>query len=439
VLPTGFLSVDLVPTTHQSGRPREQADRTAGHTCLVRVAERRLVLSTESPWAHFPYPAGVVTNGLLSLWDEPPAPNPPKRVWRDWVLVGGLTVSAVLEGLLRPDVTWRPVALVLCVLLAFALLWRRTYPLAVIAVVFGSVTLVDLVAPYRADSPFGLYSMAFVLLLPYALGRWASGRDMIIGLALTLGTHIVREVIHGDLGALAIGVPFLLAPCLLGLAVRWRTSARTREYDHVKHREREQLARELHDTIAHHVSAIAIQAQAGSVVAESRPEAAREALRIIESEATRALLEMRDMVGSLRDGQGAELMPQRGVADIRQLTSVSGDSPPVTVDLAGDLVDLRPSVDAALYRLAQESITNAVRHARHATLIEVRVVGDDNCVRLSVVDDGDPTSASRPAGGYGIIGMTERATLLGGTLEAGPGQTRGWTVTAVLPRAGAAR
>jgi signal transduction histidine kinase len=361
------------------------------------------------------------------------------RVWRDWLLVGTLTGSAVLEGLLRPDVTWRPVALVLCVLLALTLLWRRTHPLAVIAVVFGAVTLVDFVAPYSANSPFGLYSMAFVLLLPYALGRWASGRDMIIGLALTLGTHIAREVFHGDLGAMAIGVPFLLAPCLLGLAVRWRTTARTRERDHVKHREREQLARELHDTIAHHVSAIAIQAQAGSIVAESRPEAAREALRIIESEATRALLEMRDIVGSLRDGQAAELMPQRGVADIRQLTSMSGESRPVTVDLSGDLADLRPSVDAALYRLAQESITNAVRHARHATGIEVHVVGDDNCVRLTVVDDGDPTPAGRPTAGYGIVGMTERAALLGGTLEAGPRPGRGWTVTAVLPRAGGPR
>ena len=104
--------------------------------------------------------------------------------------------------------------------------------------------------------------------------------------------------------------------------------------------------------------------------------------------------------------------------------------------MSGDVDDLRPSIGAAVYRLAQESITNAVRHARHATRIDVRVVGDADSVRLTVVDDGDPTSAARSAWGYGIVGMTERAALLGGTLEAGPGPGSGWTVSAVLPRAG---
>jgi signal transduction histidine kinase len=89
-------------------------------------------------------------------------------------------------------------------------------------------------------------------------------------------------------------------------------------------------------------------------------------------------------------------------------------------------------VGAAIYRIAQESITNALRHARHATRIAVRVSGEDDCVRLVVRDDGEAT-AGAPAG-YGLAGMTERATLLGGTLEAGPGSGRGWTVTAVLPR-----
>jgi glucose-6-phosphate-specific signal transduction histidine kinase len=398
-----------------------------------------LVLSAEARGRHELYPSGMVRNGLLSLWDEPPAPNPPIRVWRDWALVGALTLSALLEGLLRPDVTWRPVALLLCLALALTLLWRRTHPLAVIAVVFGAVTVIDFVAPYDPAAPFGLYSMAFILLLPYALGRWGSGRAVIIGLVLTLGTHILREAPHTNYGDLLIGIPFLLTPALLGLAVRWRTSSRTREFDQVRLREREELARELHDTVAHHVSAIAIQAQAGSVVAASRPDAAIEALRTIEAEATRALTEMREMVGALRDGQAADLVPQRGVADIWQLAGAAGESPLVAVDVTGDVGDLRPSVDAAVYRLAQESITNAVRHARHATRIDVRVVGEDDRVLLTVADDGDPTSAGRSSGGYGIVGMTERATMLGGTLEAGPRPDRGWTVTAELPRAAASR
>jgi signal transduction histidine kinase len=403
-------------------------------TCLHHQGQFDLVLSTESLRPQVLYSSGVVRNGLLSLWDEPSAPNPPKRVWRDWVLVGAFSVSAVLEGLLRPDVTWRPMALVLCLTLAVSLLWRRTHPLAVTIVVFGSITVVDLAAPYSAQAPFGLISMAFVLLLPYVLGRWGSGRALVIGLAFTLGMHVLREAVHRNPGDLLIGIPFLLAPALLGLAVRWRITARSREFEQVRLGEREQLARELHDTVAHHVSAIVIQAQAGSVLADSRPEAAREALRVIEAEASRTLSEMRDMVGALRDGEAAELVPQRRAVDIGRLAGKTGDSPPVTVELAGDVGDLRPSVDAALYRLAQESITNAVRHARNATRIDVRVVGDDDRVVLTVVDDGDPTSVGRSSTGYGIVGMTERATLLGGTLDAGPRPDRGWGVTAVLPR-----
>ena len=91
---------------------------------------------------------------------------------------------------------------------------------------------------------------------------------------------------------------------------------------------------------------------------------------------------------------------------------------------------------AAIYRLAQESVTNAVRHARHATRIIVRVAVEGDRVHLTVSDDGEVAAPSASAPGYGLVGMTERATLLGGTLQAGPTRERGWTVDAVLPRTG---
>jgi len=143
---------------------------------------------------------------------------------------------------------------------------------------------------------------------------------------------------------------------------------------------------------------------------------------------------MRLMVGALRDDHPADLSPQRGVADIERLALTSGDQPRVDVELTGDLDDLAPSVDAALYRLAQESITNALRHALHATRINVSVTGDDGTVRLTVRDDGDTSTTARNPSGYGLVGMTERAALLGGTLEAGPNPDRGWIVRAVLPK-----
>ena len=160
-----------------------------------------------------------------------------------------------------------------------------------------------------------------------------------------------------------------------------------------------------------------------------------DALKVIEEEASRTLAEMRSIVGVLREHEEPELAPQRGVADLNQLADRVGDRPRVEVHLSGDLDDLGPSVGAAVYRIAQESITNAVRHARHATRISVSVAGDDDWVRLTVRDDGDASSTGRHSTGYGLVGMTERAMLLGGTLEAGPGPDRGWTVNAVLPRA----
>ncbi len=284
----------------------------------------------------------------------------------------------------------------------------------------------------------GLYMMATIVLLPYSLVRWGSGREIGIGLGIIVVAGILGTAAEfTGIGDAILGGVFLLSPVPIGAAVRYWATSRARELDQVRLREREQLARELHDTVAHHVSAIAIRAQAGRVVAASHPEAAMDALAVIEAEASQTLAEMRLMVGNLREDDAVALAPQQGVADLERLTR--SDRPRVELKLSGDLEDLGPSVGAAIYRIAQESITNAVRHARHATVIEVRVVGDDpDVVRLTISDDGEGSTVRTPLG-YGLVGMNERATLLGGSFEAGPGPDRGWTVQAVLPRTGTAR
>jgi len=376
-----------------------------------------------------------VSSAVRSFLAEPPVPDPPARVWRDWAVLAVMVVTAVLETVLGEDLVWRPVGLAVCLAAAVTLLWRRTHPLLVTAIAFGLTTLADTAARLFADEPTAvLFATAFVLLLPYSLFRWASGRDAAIGMGLILGLHAVAEITTGTLGDLVLGVVFFSLFAAIGATVRYRVSSRLREREQVTLREREQLARELHDTVAHHVSAIAIRAQAGRALAASRPDAAVEALEVIEDAASRTLTELREIVGALRDGDEADLAPQRGVADIARLAGTT-DGPRVDVELSGDLDGLRPMVGAAIYRIAQESITNAVRHARSATRIAVRVSGEDDCVRLVVRDDGEAIAGAPP--GYGLAGMTERAALLGGTLEAGPGSGRGWTVTAVLPRTGA--
>ncbi|NUR92675.1 MAG: sensor histidine kinase [Nonomuraea sp.] len=370
--------------------------------------------------------------GLLrSVWREPRPPDPPVRVWRDWVLVAVLVPAAVVEGVLRPDLPWRVVATTVTVALVPTLLWRRTKPLLMAAVVFGVTSL----APFlMGGDQLETYTLAYVIILLYALFRWGSGRETAIGLAGGL-LSICLSLVSGRMTPAEIVPAFavMFSAVALGVAFRYRAGARSRELDQVKLLEREQLARDLHDTVAHHVSAMAIRAQAGLATAASEPGAATDALRVIEAEASRTLAEMRAMVRVLRRNEPVELTPGRHVDDLRRLAGRPRVGPEVEVEIAGGLDDLPPSVGAALFRIAQESVTNARRHARHATHIAIRVAADDASVRLTVSDDGDRgTGVATP--GYGLIGMTERADLLGGTCEAGPNPTRGWTVTAVLPR-----
>jgi len=367
--------------------------------------------------------------------------RPPVRVWRDWALVAVFVSAAILESVLRQDKPWFPVGSVVAVALVFTLLWRRTHPLAMLALAFGVSIVVEVASVLgRASGPFVFISMVYMLLLVYALFRWGSGRDVVIGSAIALALDTLSSVVdHAKIGDAIFGLVILVFTAVLGASVRLRATSRLREMDQVRLREREQLARELHDTVAHHISGMVIRAQAGRVVAESRPGAAVEALEIIEAEGSRTLAEMRTMVGALRQRDDADLAPQRGVADIARLARSQGDEPLVEVHLSGDLEDLSPSVGAATYRIAQESITNAMRHARHASRIVVLVAGERDTIRLTVLDDGDAVSTIRPRDGYGIVGMTERAALLGGTIQVGPGPDRGWAVDAVLPRTGPTR
>ena len=366
---------------------------------------------------------------------EPAVADPPTRVWRDWVLLAVIVVSAVPEAILRDDLVWPGLALISCIGVAVSVLWRRTHPLAMLVVAFTTATALGIAgAVAGTDTTPGLYSMAIVLVLPYALTRWASGRHIAIGAVIMLVTWVIAITVDpGTVGDAVGGLTVLLLPAAIGGMIRYRGASRSRELEEVKLREREQLARELHDTVAHHVSAIVIQAQAGRTLAESRPETAANALAVIEAEATRTLDEMRDMVGALRRDTDAELAPQQGIADIPRLSTSAPSGLTIDVDLTGDLSTIEPVVDAAVYRIAQESVTNAVRHATRATRVDISVEAASDCVHLTVIDDGEPNGVPS-VGGYGLIGMAERAKLLGGVLDAGWAPHGGWRIRAELPR-----
>ena len=373
---------------------------------------------------------------LRSFWSEPAIAGAPRRVWRDWALVAILLPLCFVEVFVRPDIPLRWPSFAAAIVGVPMFLWRRTHPLRAVAVVFGAAIALDI--PWLiggGDAP-GLYTMGYVLLLPYSLFRWGSGRQALIGLGVMMVAATIGLVFDYSVPSEAItGFLIFFSAVALGVAMRYRTGARASKLDEIRALEREELARDLHDTVAHHVSAIAIRAQAGLAVAPSDPTAALDALRVIDAEASRTLAEMRTIVRGLRRGQQAEMAPLPQIADVPGLAVTTPGGPPVHVELQGDPADVPAPIATAAYRLVQESITNARRHASRASRIDVVVCTSDFAVTVEVTDDGEGASADRNAG-FGIAGMIERAERLGGTCTAGPRDGRGWAVTAVLPLGG---
>ncbi len=378
----------------------------------------------------------MVTVGR-SIWHEPRPAHAPPVGRLDWLLVGVFAAGSLVEGVVQPGLAWRPLVTVLALALVPALLWRRERPLPAALVGWGVAGLLSVLQLVAHPGDLELYSMIAVLILLYALVRWGSGREMVVGTAFVT-VVVALGMYASSAGAADVfgGSALLLSVVALAVVFRYRADLWDRQQREIRNEERVGLARELHDIVAHHVSAIAVQAQAGGQVVGTQPEKAAEVLAAIETEASRTLAEMRSMVRVLREEDAVAYSPQRGVADLPSLAHADA-TPTVEVSLQGSLTRLTRPVDAALYRLAQESLTNAVRHARSATRVGIEVRREGDAVRLRVSDDGQAEPGPAPQPGFGLLGMAERAHLLGGSLAAGPVPGGGWLVEAVLP-AGAA-
>ena len=396
-----------------------------------------------------------------AIWREP-RPVGARPVGRaDWLLVGGFEAAAVIEGLARPDLAGQPYVSLLAMALVPALLWRRSHPLTTCLIGFGVAGLLSVIQLVAGTEDLGPTSMMVILILLYSLVRWGSGREILVGMpciaaVVALGMYAAAATAPDLIG----GSLLLLLIASLAAVFRARADLWQRQRREIRTQERLALARELHDTVAHHVSAIAVQAQAGSVVVRTQPAQAAQMLTAIEAEATRTLAEMRAMVRVLReddreggredgrgggrgdgreggraDGRGDEraaYSPLPGVGDLPALARADA-TPAVDVSLTGAVTALPRPVDAAVYRIAQEALTNALRHARSATRVAIDLSRAGDSVRLRVADDGLPHPGSVAPPGFGLTGMAERAQLLGGSLQAGPAPHGGWVVEAVLP------
>jgi signal transduction histidine kinase len=298
--------------------------------------------------------------------------------------------------------------------------------------------------------PVGAPAAGLVVLGGAAVRTLPAGRAAVIALA---GAGIVAAGRAADSPGAAeaqalIGVLAWTAVVATGLWLRYQDEQRRAAVAAVRQEVRLDLARELHDVVAHHITGLVVQTQAARLIAgraeTAAPGSVGPALAGIETAGAAALAALRRVVGLLRDsGEGNSLRP--GPGELAELAArFAGHGPPVDLRLPTGPPDpdWPPELSSTVYRVVQEALTNAVRHAAGASLVTVTVRHDPGQVTVEITDDGPAAgaTAARP-GGYGLIGMRERVEALGRTLQAGPvghdgpGETGGWTVRATLPHA----
>ncbi|GAA3618532.1 signal transduction histidine kinase [Lentzea atacamensis] len=203
--------------------------------------------------------------------------------------------------------------------------------------------------------------------------------------------------------------------------------------------ERSRIARELHDVVAHAVSVMIVHADGAAYTIRSQPEVAENAVRTIAETGRLALTEMRRLLGVLRsedaETQWAPQPDARGVVELAENARAAGV--PVRLEITGDVDDLPAGVGLSIYRIVQEALTNTIKHAGAGSTALVRLARTPEELRLEVIDNGfgTPHDVVKVSGGNGLIGMRERAAVLGGEFEAGPNPGGGWRVRASFPLA----
>jgi len=360
-------------------------------------------------------------------------PGPPANGY-DFALVVLLVVASAMEIVFLPFDYWQ--ASIVPTAVAYLLVpFRRQKPLATLVVAFVAQFATDVVMAARdelAQTTWGHAIAAFVLV--YALFRWSRPRHILLGSTSVVAViYASEQIVAGGEGRSASEVALFMIPFLLlamfALAMRYRARLAENYAARQRLEERQLIARELHDAVAHHVSAIAVQAQAAQFVAESNPHATVQAIGHIEAIANQAIDEMRRMVGVLRsDDDDLPAVASTSLLDLVEPNSRSA----VILTGQSDLSSLPTSVASAVYRIAQESITNARRHSRGLSTIVVDLSVDGHHARLDVINDGTPVRRI-PGNGFGVVGMTERVQTLDGAIDIGPTKGGGWKVRASIP------
>ena len=383
--------------------------------------------------------------------------------------VQGTVARVAAEGAPRPLTNLGNLGYALLVVSGLAVAFRRRWPVPV----FVITALASLVY-YGLDFPDGPGWLGLFVAL-YTIAAYGDGRRSLVIAGVGTGVLSVGWLFaargiepHAAIGWVFFRIGASVMSAALGESVRSRRviAAEAQERAELAERTREEeararvdaerlrIAREVHDTVAHAIAIINVQSGVTAHVLDKRPEQAREALEAIEQTSSRALREMRAILGVLRDDSDGR-MPQPGLGQIDELTAKARDAGlDVTLEATSPATPLPSAVGSAAYRILQESITNVIRHAGPTRVrvalnpgtdvLEIRVTDEGR--RAALADDlaGSHRPAQLPAGngagglaepGRGILGMRERCQLLGGELDAKPTAGGGFEVTARLPLA----
>jgi signal transduction histidine kinase len=362
------------------------------------------------------------------------------------LLAAGAQVQVWLDG-----ASWPTEAKVTAVLLpTLPLAWRSVAPVPTVALTTGGFGLAVLLGLPADDA---LVPRLAPMLAVYSVGVHAGARGLLAaGLIAPIPEVAVAALGDGSLTDVAATIGFTVGALAVGRAVRVmgfetdvleaRAASLERERDEQARRavaaERARIARELHDVIAHSISVMGVQAGAVRRLLAADQQRERETLLAVERTGRDAVAEMRRLLGFLRspDGDDESLVPPPTLGRVDDLVAdIRRAGLDVDLQVDGDLGDLSPGRALAAFRILQEGLTNALKHAPSAS-VRATLLRTPAELRIEVVDDGCAASSAGSADGYGLVGMRERVALYGGTLDAGPGDGGGFRVVARLPMEG---
>jgi len=334
----------------------------------------------------------------------------------DLLLVGVLLVFGVVGS--------RPGDRLLAVALTLPLIWRRRAPFLVFCVI-ALIALGQWLMDVNTSADVSLLVAIYTVAAHEPRGRVIAACAMLeLGIVLAVAHWAETQV----LPAFVLLTGMATAAVVLGLNVRTRRAYMATLEDRGRQLERERIAREMHDIVAHNLTVMVALADGAGYMSEQDPKRAAEAMEQVSGTGRNALGEMRRLLGVLREDESAALAPQPGLADLEPLLEqVRAAGLHARLETSGAPVALGAGAELTVYRLVQEALTNTLKHAGADARAIVRLHYDATGVEVEVTDDGH----GRPrvaAGGQGLSGMRERAAVYGGELEAGPAPGGGWRV-----------